>query len=71
MRNRQGVNELLLEACAPVNGQVLIAELPRVVSFGMVAPAIDFANANGWKPNETRPPFRCKYLRKGFQMADV
>ena len=61
----------MIEACAPVNGQVLIAELPRVVSFGMVPQAIDFANGNGWKPNEACPPFRCKYLRKGFQMMEA
>lgn len=70
MRNVRGLNELVVEASAPVNGQVLIAELPRIVSWDMVTEAIDFANANGWKPNESGPPFRCKHQRKGFQLAD-
>jgi hypothetical protein len=70
MQNRKGVNELRVEASAPVNGQVLIAELPRIVSYDMVTEAIDFANGNGWKPNESGPDFRCKHQRRGFQMAD-
>jgi hypothetical protein len=36
----------------------------------MVTEAIDFANANGWKPNESGAPFRCKHFRSGFRMAD-
>ena len=70
MQNRSGVNELLVEASAPVNGRILIAELPRIVSHDMVTQAIDFANAHGWKPNESGPPFRCTHRRQGFQMAD-
>jgi hypothetical protein len=45
MQNRRGTNELVIEASAPVNGQVLTAELPRVVSYDMVTAAIDFGNA--------------------------
>lgn len=70
MRNTRGVNELLIEASAPVNGQIIIAELPRVVSWNMVTDAIDFANANGWTPNETAEPYRCKYSRREFHRAD-
>jgi hypothetical protein len=70
MRNIRGVNELVVEASAPVNGQVLIAELPRVVSWDMVTRAIDFANANGWKPNESGQPFRCTQERQGFRLVD-
>jgi len=70
MQNRTGVNELVVEASAPVNGQLLTAALPRVVSYDMVTRAIDFANANGWKPNETRPPFRCQFRHGGFQLAE-
>lgn len=70
MRNTRGVNELVIEASAPVAGQTLIAELPRVVSWDMVTDAIDFANAHGWKPNESGPPFRCKHTRRGFQTVD-
>ena len=70
MQNRSGVNELRVEASAPVNGQVLTASLPRVVSYDMVTEAIDFANAHGWKPNESGPPFCCQYTRKGFAMVD-
>ena len=68
MQNRTGANELLVEATAPVNGQVLIGELPRIVSYDMITLAIDFANANGWKPNAPLPPFRCQYRRQGFQL---
>ena len=69
MQNLRGVNELWIEASAPVNGQVLIAELPRIVSNHMVGQAIDFALANGWLPYAAAPPFRCKLLRKGFQLT--
>lgn len=71
MQNRRGVNELVVYANAPVNGQMLVAELPRVVSWTMVTDAIDFGNANGWKPNETATPFRCKHTRRGFQLEEV
>lgn len=70
MQNRRGVNELLIVASAPVDGCQLIAELPRVVSYDMVPKLIDFANDNGWEPNEPGAPFRCKWTRKGFQLAD-
>ena len=68
MQNRRGTNELVIEASAPVNGQNLIATLLRIVSYDMVTAAIDFGNANGWKPNESGQPFRCKYERKGFHL---
>jgi hypothetical protein len=70
MQNRKGVNELVVEASAPVNGQLLVAELPRVVSHDMVTSAIDFGNENGWLPNESGEKFRCKYLRTGFRMVE-
>lgn len=70
MQNQKGVNELRVEASAPVKGQVLVAELPRIVSYDMVTEAIDFANGHGWKPNEAGPDFRCKHTRRGFQVAD-
>ncbi len=68
MQNLSGANELRVEASAPVNGQVLLAALPRIVNDGMVTAAIDFAHANGWQPYESRPPFRCTYARRGFQL---
>jgi hypothetical protein len=68
MQNRRGVNEIVIEASAPVNGQILTAELPRIVSYDMVTQAIDFGNANGWKPNESGTPFVCKHTRRGFQL---
>lgn len=70
MQNRRGVNELVVEASAPVDGQLFVAELPRIVSYDMVTEAIDFGNANGWKPNHAGPAFRCKYLRKSFQISN-
>ena len=70
MQNRRGTNEILIEANAPVNGQSLIGELPKVVSYDMVTAAIDFGNANGWKPNESGLPFRCKWERKGFVLPE-
>jgi hypothetical protein len=70
MQNRRGVNELVVEASAPVNGQILTAELPRVVSHDMVTLAIDFGNESGWKPNESGEPFRCRWVRKGFRKVE-
>ena len=66
MQNRSGTNELRVEATAPVNGQVLVAVLPRVVSWDMVTDAIDFANANGWTPNDSGAPFLLRHTRRGF-----
>ncbi len=70
MQNRRGVNELVVVASAPVNGQPLVAELPKVGSWNMVTDAIDFANDNGWKPNDPGEPLRLKHTRRGFQLAD-
>lgn len=70
MQNRRGVNELVIAANAPVNGQEFIAELPKVVSYDMVTAAIDFGNANGWKPNDKAAPFRCKWVRKTFELTE-
>ena len=70
MQNRRGVNELVIEASAPVDGQQFIAELPKVVSYNMVTAAIDFGNANGWKPNVSGKPFRCKWARKTFELTE-
>lgn len=66
MQNRRGFNELVVVASEPVNGQPLIAELPRIVSYDMVTDAIDFAKANGWQANESGLPYRCKHTRRGF-----
>lgn len=70
MQNRRGVNELVVEASAPVNGQLLVADLPRIVSYDMVTNAIDFANANGWTPNASGADFRCVCQRGRFQLAE-
>jgi hypothetical protein len=67
--NKRTFNELTVEMSASVNGQLLLAELPRVVNHQMVPDAIDFARKNGWKPEAAGPPFRCKYTRKGFVIS--
>lgn len=69
MQNRSGFNELLVEAKESVNGQLLKAELPRIVTHEMVTAAIDFANANGWKPTQPAPPFLCKRHAKTFRLV--
>ena len=70
MKNRRGVNEVSIYTNAAVGGRELIAELPRIVTVQMVMDAIDFGNANGWKPNEAGGPLRCKHTRRGFVPAD-
>ena len=70
MQNVSGRNELRVHASAPINGQELVAVLPKVVSWTMVTQAIDFGNANGWLPNEKAPPYRCRYTRRGFVLDD-
>ena len=67
IHNRTLVNELQVELSASVNGQLLLAELPRIVNHEMVIGAIEFGRNNGWTPELTEPPFRCKYARKEFQ----
>jgi len=70
MQNRTGKNELVIELLAAVNGQLFIAELPKVVSLHMITKAIDFGRANGWKPEEAGNPFRCKYARNAFHIVE-
>jgi hypothetical protein len=69
MQNRTGTSELVIELMAAVNGQVFIAQLPKVVSHNMVTLGIDFGRANGWKPEEAGEPFRCKWLRGSFHVT--
>lgn len=64
LQNRRGVNEMVVVASAPVSGQKLIVELPRVVNPQMVPKAIDFALEHGWQPNESGDAFEC-VLRRG------
>jgi len=70
MQNRRGVSEIVIVANAPVNGQTLVGELPRVVSWDMVTAAIDFGLANGWKPENSGVPFKCKWVKKGFVLEE-
>jgi hypothetical protein len=37
----------------------------------MVTAAIDFGNANGWRPNDSGPVFRCKWTRKAFVIEEI
>ena len=66
MQNRTGINELLIELTASVNGQVFHAILPKVVSLEMIRQGIDFGRDNGWVPEESGKVFKCKYERKKF-----
>ena len=68
--NRTVFNELQVELSASVNGQLLLAELPRVVNHEMVIGAIEFGRNNGWHPELTAPAFRCKYVRKMFERVE-
>jgi hypothetical protein len=67
IHNRVVSNELQVELSASVNGQLLLAELPRIVNHEMVIGAIEFGRANGWTPEQETAPFRCKYSRKRFE----
>lgn len=66
LRNTTGTSQLLVEAAAPVDGQQLIVDLPRVVSYERITEAIDDALENGWKPEEKHPPFRRKYAKGAY-----
>ena len=70
MQNRRGVSEIVVVANAPVNGQQLVGQLPRIVSWEMVTAAIDFGLENGWKPEESGPVFRCKWVKRGFVLEE-
>ena len=70
MQNRSGVNELVVYANETVNGQMLVAQLPRIVSWEMVTLAIDFGRANGWKPEGSGSPFRAIWERKAFHLIE-
>ncbi len=71
LQNQRGHNELIVEMSASVNGQVLIAKLPTVVNLKMVPLAIDFARANGWKPEEKGESYRLIWRRGQFHLADT
>ncbi|BCU77009.1 hypothetical protein [Luteolibacter sp. LG18] len=66
MGHKEGKTELQIEMTASVNGQTLIAELPRIVNQTMIEAAIDYGRKAGWTPDQAAPPFRCKYLRGQF-----
>ncbi|MCX6879747.1 MAG: hypothetical protein NTW21_38975 [Verrucomicrobia bacterium] len=66
IHNRTVCNELQVELSASVNGQLLLAELPRVVNHEMVTAAIEFGRGHGWAPETSAAPFRCKLERKVF-----
>lgn len=70
MQFKDGHTELQVEMSASVNGQLLVGELPRIVNPAMIMAAIDFGRQNGWTPDKSAPPFRCKYLRKTFTRLD-
>ena len=65
LQNKRGVNEMVVIASAPVDGQKLVVELPKVVNPQMVPKAIDFALEHGWKPMESGEAFEC-VLRRGY-----
>ncbi|MEI7953930.1 MAG: hypothetical protein WCJ66_02075 [Verrucomicrobiota bacterium] len=71
IHNRFVFNELQLELSASVNGQLLLAELPRIVNHEMVIGAIEYGRSNGWTPEKEEEPFRCKYQRKVFERIIV
>ena len=66
LQNKRGTNEMVVIASAPVDGQKLVVELPRVVNPQMVPKAIDFALEHGWKPMESGEPFQCAIRRGHF-----
>jgi len=66
MQIRNGISEVMIEMSAAVEGEVLIAQLPRILTSTMIGEAIDFGLKNGWKPGQSGPVFRCKYDRKAF-----
>lgn len=66
LRNVTGVNQLFVVAAEAVNGQQLLVDLPRVVSYERVTEAIDHANAHGWKPMETAPPLHFRYDKRTY-----
>jgi hypothetical protein len=70
--NKRTFNEMTIEAAASVNGQLLVAKLPRVVNDAMVTGAIDFGRKSGWNPEAAGPAFRCEYRRHiGFQREEA
>lgn len=70
MQNRRGVSELVIHSQEAVNGQPLVAQLPRIVSWDMVTLAIDFGRAHGWKPEQAGQPFLCVWKRGAFGPAE-
>jgi hypothetical protein len=71
IHNRNAFNELQVELSASVNGQLLLAVLPRIVNHEMVIGAIEFGRNNGWLPELAAQPFRCKLEHKRFLRLDA
>lgn len=70
LRNVTGVNQLLVIAAEAVDGQQLLVDLPRVVSYDHVTKAIDHANACGWTPMVKAAPLRFRAIRGGYEAME-
>jgi hypothetical protein len=69
-QNRTGSNELVIELPESVRGQVLIAQVPKVVNHQMIRAALEFGRENGWNPEQSGPPYRCVFRKRGFERLD-
>ncbi|MES2996738.1 MAG: hypothetical protein V4733_08005 [Verrucomicrobiota bacterium] len=70
LRNATGVNQLLVTAAETVDGQQLLVDLPRIVSYQRVTEAIDHANSHGWTPMVKAPPLHFRYAKGSYQAGE-
>jgi len=63
-------SEILCEYNEISNGQLLIIQLPKVCNLALLEPGVDFALANGWKPNETGENFIIRKNKNTFKVIE-
>ncbi len=62
--------EVRIELNEYPDGQMLVAQCPRIFHPGMVGDIIEFARNTGWKPEHVAPPITVRLTRRGLSVVD-
>jgi len=64
---KQG-SEIHAESNEVINGQMLIAQLPKVLDLRWLDDVLEFGLAHGWSPMEKKPDFIIRKTRDGYKV---
>jgi hypothetical protein len=62
--------EIKIELNEFPDGQMIIAQCPRVFRPDMVEDIIEYGRKIGWKPEETNPPITVRLTKRGLTQID-